>query len=119
MSEQQISRRVNTDGSTTITLKGSLGIESAGELCQLLNEAIEESPQLIMNLQDLESVDLTILQVICSACKTASAMGRSYDSELNRMPECVSAIGKHLGAPQGLPCGQNSNKPCIWYGGIK
>lgn len=119
MADQQITRRANTDGSTTITLKGSLSIETSGELRRFLAEAMDESPQVNLNLQELESIDLTSLQVICSGCKTANAMGRGYDCESNAIPECISSIGKKLGAPQGLPCGQNSNKPCIWYGGIK
>jgi len=118
MAAQQITRRANSDGSTTITLAGDLTIESCGTLKQILSEAMDETPQIILNLKNLESIDLTCLQLICSACKTANAMGRGFECEGNTLPEAVSCFGKSLGAPQGLPCGDNSNKPCIWYGGV-
>lgn len=119
MTEYKMFRQSNSGGGTTVTLQGVLSIESSTELCQLLTEALDESAQISINLQNLEDIDLTSLQVICSACKTASATGRSFDCEFSVIPDCISAAGKHLGAPQGLPCGQNNNKPCIWYGGIK
>jgi len=119
MGDNQIMRRVNSDGSTTITVKGSLSIESSSELRQVLAEALDEAPQVNLNVTELENIDLTSLQVICSGCKSASSMGRGFDCESVQMPECISATGKRLGAPQGLPCAQNDNKPCIWYGGVQ
>ena len=116
MAEKTIMRRANIDGSTTIVLKGTISIESSAELLRVITEALDETPQVNLNLKDLEHIDLTALQVICSGCKTANSMGRGYDCE-STVPRAVSEIGKKLGAPQGLPCGQNSNKPCIWYGG--
>lgn len=119
MNEYTIDKKVNADGSITISLGGDFSIETSGELHKTLMESLDESPEIILNLGALESIDMTCMQVICSGCKTAAKMGREYECEADAMPECMVALGGNIGGPQGLVCSQNNNKPCIWYGGIK
>jgi ABC-type transporter Mla MlaB component len=119
MSEYTIDKKANTDGSITIILGGSLSIETSGELHKILAESLDESPQVVLNLQALESIDMTCMQIICSGCRTAAKMGRGYDCDPDSMPGCMVSFGSIIGGPQGLPCSQNDNKPCIWYGGIR
>lgn len=118
MSTCTIAKNVNPDGSITVVLAGEMSIETSGELRKILSESLDESQQVTLDLRAVESVDLTSMQVICSGCKTAAHMGRGYDCEPDAMPGSIASFGKIIGAPQGLPCGQNDNKPCIWYGGI-
>jgi len=119
MSEYTIAKNANADGSISIVLGGSLSIETSGELHKILAESLDESQQVTLNLRALESIDMTSMQVICAGCKTAAKMGRGYDCEPDSMPACLASFGSSLGGPQGLPCSQNDNKPCIWYGGIR
>jgi ABC-type transporter Mla MlaB component len=119
MSAYSIAKKVNNDGSLTIVLGGVLSIENCSELHKVLAESLDESQQVGLNLRALESIDMTCMQVICSGCKTAAKMGRGYDCEPDTMPGCMVSTGSSVGGPQGLPCSQNENKPCIWYGGIR
>jgi hypothetical protein len=119
MSEYTIDKKANTDGSITIILGGSLSIETSGELHKILAESLDESPQVVLNLRALESIDMTSMQMICAGCKTAAKMGRGFDCEPDSMPVCMASFGSSIGGPQGLPCSQNDNKSCIWYGGIR
>jgi ABC-type transporter Mla MlaB component len=119
MSAYSIEKNANADGSITIVLGGSLSIETSGELHKILAESLDESQQVTLNLRTLESIDMTSLQIICSGCKTAAKMGRGYDCEPDSMPGCMVSFGAGIGGPQGLPCSQNDNKPCIWYGGMR
>jgi ABC-type transporter Mla MlaB component len=114
-----IAKNANPDGSITVVLGGSLSIESCGELHKTLSEALDESQQVTLNLKALENIDMTSMQVICSGCRTAAHMGRGYDCEPGSMSACVEDFGSSIGGPKGLPCSQNDNKPCIWYGGIQ
>ncbi len=118
MSNYSIAKNANADGSITIVLGGELSIETSAELHKVLLESLDGSQQVILDLKALESIDMTSMQVICAGCKTAAKMGRGYDCEPDSMPACMVSFGSTLGGPQGLPCGQNDNKPCIWYGGI-
>ena len=119
MSAYSIVKNANPDGSVTVVLGGALSIETSAELHKVLSESLDESAQISLNLQAVESIDMTSMQLICSGCKTAAKMGRGYDCEPDSMPGCLASFGSSLGGPQGLPCGQNDNKPCIWYGGIQ
>jgi ABC-type transporter Mla MlaB component len=119
MSGYNIVKNANTDGSITIVLAGALSIETSGELHKTLAESLDESQQVTLNLRSVESIDMTNMQVICSGCKTAAKIGRGYDCEPDSMPDCMVSFGSSIGGPHGLPCGQNDNKPCIWYGGIR
>ena len=119
MSGYTIARNANADGTITIVLGGTLSIETSGELHKQLADALDESQQVTLNLRALESIDMTSMQIICSGCKTAAKMGRGFECEPDSMPGCVASFGSSMGGPQGLPCSQNDNKPCIWYGGIQ
>jgi ABC-type transporter Mla MlaB component len=119
MSNYTIAKNANADGSISIVLGGELSIETCGELHKILTESLDESQQLTLNLRSLEKIDMTSMQVICAGCKTAVKMGRGFDCEPDTMPACVASFGSSIGGPQGLPCSQNDNKPCIWYGGIR
>jgi ABC-type transporter Mla MlaB component len=119
MSAYTIAKNANSDGSITVVLGGSLSIETSAELHKILSESLDESQQVTLNLRALESIDMTSMQVICSGCKTAAKMGRGYDCEPDSMPPCMISFGSSMGGPQGLPCSQNENKPCIWYGGMR
>jgi ABC-type transporter Mla MlaB component len=119
MSDYTIAKNANADGSITIVLGGSLSIETSGELRKILAESLDESQQVVLNIRALESIDITCMQVICAGCRTAATMGREYECESDSMPACLVSLGTAIGAPKGLPCGQNDNKPCIWYGGIR
>ena len=53
-----------------LRVEGSLTIEHACALKELLIEALEETDHLDIDLQNITSVDLACLQVLCAAHKT-------------------------------------------------
>lgn len=117
MSEQRIIKNVAADGTTaTVILGGSLTIEASAELRRLLGEALAEAPKVLLDARQLEGLDMTILQTICSACKTAAASGRLFQSE-GELPDCVKALNNGIGAHMASPCRQNNDQSCIWFGG--
>lgn len=119
MSAYTIAKAANPDGSLTVVLGGTLSIETSGELHRILTESLDESAQIMLDFSAVENIDITSMQVICAACKTAAEMGRGYDCESGSIPDCIASFGSSIGGPQGLPCSQNNNKPCLWYGGIR
>jgi len=117
MNGYSITKQTNPDGSITVTLSGSLSIETSSELHKTLIESLDESQQVTLDLSAIDFIDMTCMQLICSGCRTAATMGRGYDCAPDSMPDCVVSYGSNLGGPQGLICSYNDNKPCIWYGG--
>ena len=117
MSEQKIIKEVAADATTaTVVLGGTLNIEAAAELRRVLGEALTEAPQVLLDTRQLEELDITILQTICSACKTAAASGRRLLAE-GEFPDCMKALNNGIGAHMALPCRQNNDQPCIWFKG--
>ena len=119
MSEQRIIKEVADDATTaTVSLGGSLNIEAAAELRRVLGEALAEAPRILLDARQLEGLDITILQTICSACKTAAASGQLLLPE-GEFPDCLKALNSGIGAHMALPCRQNNDQPCIWFGGTR
>lgn len=119
MSDPKIAKNIAPDGtSSTVTISGALKIEAAAELRQALVEAMAEAPQVVLDARLLEEMDMSILQTVCSACKTAAArkQGFLFTGEL---PVCMTALNSGIGAYQGSSCKQNNDGPCIWLGGIR
>lgn len=117
MSEQKIIKTVAADAATaTVTLSGSLTIEAVAELRQVLDEALSEAPTVLLDARQLEELDISILQTICSACKTAAATKRRFLPE-GELPVCMKTLNGGIGAHMASSCRQNNNEPCIWFGG--
>jgi len=118
MNEQMISKTLASDGSTaTLVLRGALNIETAAELQRTLHEAFAESPLVLLDTRQLEELDVSILQTICSACKSAAASKRRFVLE-GELPTCMKALAEGIGAHMESPCRQNNNEPCVFFGGI-
>jgi anti-anti-sigma regulatory factor len=119
MSEQKITKTLAADGSTaTLVLSGALNIETAAEFQRTLNEAILESSLVLLDARRLEELDISILQVICSACKTAAASKRRFIPE-GELPACMKALNSGIGVSMELPCRQNNNESCVFFGGAR
>lgn len=117
MNEQRIARSLAADGTTaTVTISGALNIEVVAELHRALGGAISEAPRVVLDARQLEGLDITILQALCSACKTAAAAGCSL-LFAGEAPSCIKSLNSGIGAHMGSPCRQNNNEPCILFGG--
>jgi len=117
MSEQHITKSVAPDGSSaTVTISGVLKIDAAAELRHVLGEALAEAPRVLLDVGQLEDIDLTILQTVCSACKSAAARKSVFLFE-GELPDCMTAFNSGIGAYKGSSCRQNNDEPCTWLGG--
>jgi len=116
MSDRKITRSVADDGAIVVALSGALNIETSGELHRLLSDSLYESQRVVLDAQQIESIDASTMQVICSACRSAVLQERSLVCG-NDVPASLVSFGRNIGAPQGVPCNRNSNDPCIWFGG--
>jgi anti-anti-sigma regulatory factor len=119
MGEQAIVQHIAEDGSrVTLALHGALNIENVSDLHAAFVESFEAFPTVALNASDVKSLDLTVIQIICSACKTAAARNLSFTLE-EQLPECLTALGSTVGAQIGAICHQNKNAACAWFGGVE
>ncbi len=99
-----------------LTLDGELTIEHAGELKKILIHAMDSAEHVDIKLKKVSEVDLSCLQVLCSAHRTAFKSNKqltlsSKDSEIFQQMVRGSGYVRHDS------CALNPHKGCLWCGG--
>jgi len=105
-----------TSGTATVTLAGDLTIASAAELRDMLSRALTETDRVVVCLGQVEDMDLSCLQLMCSAHRTAIRQGKGFVFQ-GRRPEAFTRIADKAGFLRGRSCTLNPGKDCLWLGG--
>lgn len=100
----------------TVIVGETLTIETCTEFKQALSNALDTARQVVLDARRLQQVDITTLQLICSACRGATSKGRLISFE-NDIPSCIESLRTSIGANRSCPC--NHTESCISAGGIK
>jgi anti-anti-sigma regulatory factor len=106
------------NGEYVISSGDRLTIETAGDFARLIREGLEASQKVSVEFEPEVAIDITGVQILCSACKTAAANGASFSFQGVR-PRSLTDIIEACGAERRAACKQNNNSNCIWFGGVK
>lgn len=106
------------NGDIIISSGDRLTIESAGEFAQLIREGLEASQHVSVEFEPDVEMDITGIQIICSACKTAAASGKNFSYQGAR-PSALADLIEACGVERHATCKQNNNSTCIWFGGVE
>ena len=99
-----------------LSLAGSLTIENASELRKKLIAALIKEDALKVCMDADAEVDISFLQLLCSAHRTASKLGKSFTLG-------CTASGNFLNAVEGAGyfrkrgCAREREETCLWIGG--
>lgn len=99
-----------------LTLGGDLTIAQATGLKQLLHGAVDHYQQVEIRFEDVTAVDLSCLQLLCSAHRTASALDKRLTLEGARPAVFRQAMQK-AGLMRQKGCVLSPNTTCLWCGG--
>lgn len=105
------------NGEINITSGDRLTIENAADFARILREALEASNNVSIELEPTVEIDITGVQILCSACKSAATGGRSFSCKGPR-PQGLADMIAVSGAERNALCKHNDNSSCIWFGGI-
>ena len=92
-----------------ITLEGNLTVENIAPIHARIRQALEGGNSVRLEFGEIGNIDLTFLQLVCSAHRTARVqMGREF-SLPSALPPKLQQIGApvcecHVNALAGLPC---------------
>ncbi len=106
------------NGEIVITSGDRLTIENAAEFARLVSEALAASKTVLVEFEPEVEIDITGLQILCSACKTAASGGSVFSFRGSR-PEALTGIISTSGAERNAVCKHNNDSTCIWFGGAQ
>ena len=103
----------SSNNSSRLDLNGELTIQRIAELKQQLCSALQDADGLVLNLKEVSRADLTFLQLLCSAHRSAQAAGKFLRCEgvSAAVDKAVSDAGFLRG---NMACGQDCSDSCLW-----
>jgi anti-anti-sigma factor len=107
--------KIDSAGEGILTLDGSLDIQRVGEFQGLLSEALNKAKRLVIQLEGVQEVHLTGLQLLCSAHRTF--LGQKKSLVLQGSSEAFRRIVRDLGYLRHVGCQPESKDLCLWKEG--
>lgn len=109
---------VRENGDIIITSGDRLTIETSAEFSRILRDALEASKNVEIEFEPTVEIDVTAVQILCSACKSAAQSGNVF-SYHGPQPQALADIITSSGAERYAACKYNNKSTCIWFGGAK
>ena len=107
---------VRENGEIVVTSGDRLTIENAAEFSRVLCEALDASKNIAIEFDPDVEIDITGVQLLCSACKSAANSGKTF-SYNGLLPLKLTELIAASGAERNAVCKSNNNSICIWFGG--
>lgn len=95
-----------------LSVEGDLTIEYAAGLKTVLAEALNSGLQLILDVANVAKIDVSCLQLICSAHRSAVLSGKTFALRYAG-GEFVRAV-KDTGFLRHVGCAQGTGDACVW-----
>jgi anti-anti-sigma regulatory factor len=118
MTEAREMERQNMDGAgkdEMVRFSGDLDIQRAGELRSTLLEALERSESVSLEFGECAKVDLSFVQMLCSAHRTATKLHKRF--RLNgSLPEGFLKAVEDTGYSRTSGCTYDKDGTCLWVG---
>jgi anti-anti-sigma regulatory factor len=102
-------------GEISVQVHGSLTIALAREAHSALVTAFAKAEQLLLDLEGVEEIDLTGLQLVCAAHRSSCASGKGFQVK-GHDGEPITRAAEKAGFLRRLGCMQKKNM-CFWCGG--
>lgn len=108
----------NENNAATLWLDGDLTIERAAELLDVCRQALAASDDISVAFDEVGAVDLSCLQLLCSAHRTAVLQGKQFCFADER-PDFLSEAAERAGFIRKGKCQMNPERyDCLWLGGM-
>lgn len=105
-------------GTLVLKVGGELTIPYAGEFRGALLDAFDAAGRVVVSLEGVSGADITGLQLLCAAHRTACAREKEFRVEGLTSPVVAAAAGL-AGFPRHVGCAVDVGKTCIWIGGYE
>ncbi len=100
-------------GRSTITVSGDVTVSGAKELKEALLNAVRTATSVKVMLRNISCADVTVLQLLCAAHRTAVLMDRTLAIEgADREP--MATLLRHAGFLRHIGCHDSTRRTCLW-----
>lgn len=106
-------KMTNKKDHTLVAVTGEMTVAQASELREGLLKAFEMGKGVEFSLAGVDQVDLTGLQLICSAHRTALLKGVPF-TVIGADSGAVSSAAELAGMLRHTGCVQDVNQTCVW-----
>jgi anti-anti-sigma factor len=96
-----------------VKLMGDVNIAHAADLKAALLKAMGRADTVYLDMADVTCVDMSCLQLLCSAHRTAVRMKKTITWN-SAIPEAVSRTSTEAGFLRHCGCVLDTGKSCIW-----
>jgi ABC-type transporter Mla MlaB component len=96
----------------TLLISGPMSIEDAAQLKTSLVDALAASFLIEVDLSAADAIDLSCLQVLCSAHRAAVQAGKKLF--VRSQAEALITCLEDAGFPRHSGCLQKEGEPCLW-----
>jgi ABC-type transporter Mla MlaB component len=106
------------EGKVRLILDGELTVAGAAQFREMLIQAMASSDRVELDMGEVTALDLSCLQLICSAHRTAQVSGKELtlgkgQSEILKKARMDAGYIRHQG------CRYNPTETCLWVGGVE
>lgn len=107
---------VRENGEIIITSGDRLNVENAAVFLQHVREALQVSKNVTIEFESEVEIDITGVQVICAACRSAAANDKTFSYKGTQPRGLVYIIAACGGEPHAAICKHIKDSTCIWFG---
>jgi len=107
----------HNDTVATVTIKGSVTIDHAAELKELLNRVVSEATEVVVNMGNITHLDLAGIQLFCAASRSAEGGGARLLPERSGS-EVIHAALMEAGFNRRDTCAEQRCETCFWKGDV-
>ncbi|MBI5740185.1 MAG: STAS domain-containing protein [Nitrospirae bacterium] len=112
MAEIEIVKEKDAD---VVVIRGEMTIECAGALRDALLRSLGGSERVILDLGKVTAVDLSCLQLLCSAHRTSLSSAKAIALKQD-YPGILKEAVRENGYSRCLDCRSDSGQGCFWKG---
>lgn len=104
---------IQEGGAGVLKLEGYMGVERAADLKESILHALGSAERLYVDVENITSLDLSCLQVLCSAHRTAVSMNKEFAIK-GTLPEVFTEVAESSGFMLQKGCTKETEGTCLW-----
>jgi anti-anti-sigma regulatory factor len=111
-------RNINKNGREVLIVGGALTVKHAKALRAALLEAVRNAPAIEVDVENVDDVDISFAQLLCSAHRMAADMNKQMTITGLEQERFIQLLGR-LGLLRHIGCNDSTRKSCLWLYGQK